>query len=632
MHRHVVIGTAGHIDHGKTALLKNIATGGTVTADMNADRLKEEQERGMTTDLGFVFFGDNVTIIDVPGHERFVHNMLAGAATIDLVILVIAADDGVMPQTIEHFEITRLLGISNGIIAVTKIDLVEPEMVEMVIDDIRKFLKGTYLEGAPIVPVSSITGEGIDRFKEELNRLVQKMERRPDRGIFRLWIDRCFVMKGFGLVVAGTVLSGRARTGERLEVLPIGKGVRVRGLQVHNKPVAEVKTGERAAFNLQGLEWKEVERGYVLAQPGYFKPTRLITAKLKVLESVPRPIRHRHTLIFHIGSAEAMVRLVCLEKNTIGPGEEAFVQLILDRPIACDWGDRFVLRIASPLSTVGGGVVIETESGLLKRKDPEVVSGLERLAEGSIERRLEEELLRFRDRPVKLPGLTRRLRVEEKVLSGAIKKLVEMERVVELQGRFFHQSHFNSLRTMILSHIEDFHKEYPVRKGIGLKEVTTQFSDYDAELIKAVIEEIVRSGEAIISENLIARKGFKPELTAANLKLLQRIEEDFLANLFQWKSREDLKKEYGEPGEVIIRILLDEHKLLDIGGKILHSNAINRAKEIVTRIFKEKGEIRVSDFRQGIRTTRKYALPILQYLDHLGVTVKVGEARRLKRK
>lgn len=623
MRRHVVIGTAGHIDHGKTELLKRI-TG------MNPDRLKEEKERGMTTDLGFVFLGDSVTIIDVPGHERFVHNMLAGAATIDLVILVIAADDGIMPQTIEHFEITKLLGIEKGIIAITKVDLVEPEMVEIVIDEVKKFVKGTYLEGAPIVPLSPITGEGVERFLRELDKLINEVKERPDRGIFRLWIDRCFTMKGFGLVVAGTVLSGKARLGERLEILPLGREVRVRGLQVHNKPVNEVVTGERAAFNLQGAEKKEVERGFALVQPGYFKPTRLISARLKVLPSAPRPIRHRHTLIFHIGSAEAMARVIILEKNNLAPGEEGLVQFIFDRPIVCDWGDRFVVRLASPLTTVGGGMVIETATTLLKRKDSGVIERLRFLEEGSLERRVEAELLKYRERPVRISTLAHAIRVDEKLIGEEIKRMGE--KVVEIDRHYFHTSHLQSLSSMITEVVEEFHRQNPTRKGIGIGELKSQFSDFDHALVNFTIRQLISSGKFKQSGDFIMAADFSLEIKEEDLALARRIEHEYSVNLFQPKKIDELVAKFGDRVLPIIRMLIDTDKLIDVGELIFHRDAIERSKEIVKEIFERNGEIRVSEFRKAVGTTRKYALPILQYLDRIGLTVKVGEVRKLKRR
>ena len=598
---------------------------------MDPDRLKEEKERGMTTDLGFVFLGDNVTIIDVPGHERFVHNMLAGASTLDLVILVIAADDGVMPQTIEHFEITRLLGITRGIIALTKIDLVDTELVELVKDDIKKFVAGTYLENGPIIPLSSITGEGIDQFLDALKRLIDEVKERRDRGIFRLWIDRCFTMKGFGLVVAGTVLSGRARVGERLEILPICKEVRVRGLQVHTRSVDEVVTGERAAFNLIGVERSEVERGYALVQPGYFKPTRLISARLQVLKSTSKPLRNRLNLLFHIGSVEAMARLRTLEANEIKPGGTGIVQLELDREVVADWNDRFVLRTVAPLATVAGGVVIESNPTLAKRKNGEVIKRLSYLEQGALDRQIENELLKLRFELVKVGDLAKAIRVKEDLIAGELKKMFAEHRVVNVGKSYIHATHLNSLSSMIVDRLERFHKKNPSRKGIRVRDLKSKFSDVDIQLFNFTIDHLNQNDQIEIADDFIRTKSFTSEIKEEDLLMTEEIEKAYRSNLFQPEKIEDLTNRYGESIKKAVKLLIDGNRLISLGEYIFHYDAVEEAKQVVQMIGKEKGEIRVSDFRKAIGTSRKYALPLLQHLDRLGITVKVGEVRKLRR-
>ncbi len=323
---HVVVGTAGHIDHGKSALVKALT--GT-----DPDRLKEEKERGMTTDLGFAFLGSDITIIDVPGHERFVRHMLAGASTIDFVVLVVAADDGVMPQTREHFEICRLMGIRKGMVAINKADLVDSEWLEMIKLDVAEMVKGSFLEGAPMAAVSALTEQGVPELRQMIVELARKVEAKQDRGVFRMPVDRNFSMKGFGTVVAGTVLSGHVRVGDTLELLPQKREVRVRGIQKHNQMLETLGLGERAALNLQGLEREAVVRGNVLATPGYYTPTVNFNASFYLLKSVEKPLRNLSSLKLHIGTAEVMCRVALLDTKGLSPGQEALVQVRAEEPV-----------------------------------------------------------------------------------------------------------------------------------------------------------------------------------------------------------------------------------------------------------------------------------------------------------
>ncbi|UCD19405.1 MAG: selenocysteine-specific translation elongation factor, partial [candidate division WOR-3 bacterium] len=339
--KHIVIGTAGHIDHGKSALVKAL-TG------VDPDRLKEEKERGMTTDLGFVFYNPDVTIIDVPGHEKFVRHMVAGASTIDFVIFVVAADDGVMPQTHEHLEILKLLGIQQGVVAITKKDLVEEEMLEVVKEDVKSVLQNSFLENAPIIAVSNVTKDGIETLRKDLDELIAQTKPKTDRGIFRMPIDRRFVIKGFGTVVAGTVLSGSVTVGETLELLPEKKSVKVRGIEVHNEKVEDVTTGFRAAINLVGAEKEEIERGDVLAQPGYFEPSVYLNASLYLLKSAGKPLKNFTRLRIHVGTSEIFGRVVFLDRKVLNPGEKAMAQFRLEAQAVCDINDNYVIRTYSP--------------------------------------------------------------------------------------------------------------------------------------------------------------------------------------------------------------------------------------------------------------------------------------------
>src|ERR671924_2225226 len=380
--KQVVMGTAGHIDHGKTQLIKAL-TG------VDTDRLKEEKERGITIDLGFAHFtchdGTEVGVIDVPGHERFVRNMLAGVGGIDLVLLVVAADEGVMPQTREHLAICQLLRVKDGLVALTKADLVDEDWIELVSEDTREFLKGTFLEGKPIVPVAAKTGQGVDELKHALQALVARVPPKHLEGKFRLPVDRVFTIRGFGTVVTGTLFSGMIRVEDRVEIYPKGIGAKVRGLQVHNASVSEAVAGQRTAINLQGIDKVELERGDVLGHPGEFAPTFMLDAMLQHLSDAPRPLRHRARVRLHLGTSEIMGRVILLDRDILAPGEEAYVQIRLEEPAIALPRDRFVIRSYSPVQTIGGGMLLDAQAAKHRRGDASLAAHFRLLAEGSPE-------------------------------------------------------------------------------------------------------------------------------------------------------------------------------------------------------------------------------------------------------
>ncbi|MEJ2636412.1 MAG: selenocysteine-specific translation elongation factor [Calditrichia bacterium] len=380
--RQYVIGTAGHIDHGKTALIQAL-TG------INTDRLKEEQERGITIDLGFAHFSDNVTIIDVPGHERLIKNMVAGVSTIDLVLFVIAADDGIMPQTREHLDIVKLLGISHGIFVITKIDLVDEEWLLMVEEEIGNLLKGSVFENAPVLKTSAVTGEGIEDVRKTIFESLKQIERREDDGIFRLPIDRVFGKPGFGTVVTGSVLSGQIDAGGAVEILPELIPARVRGLQSHDRPVESVSMGDRAALNLTGIGNDQLHRGQVIAQAGYYRAVQSFNARLTPLPDETVLIKNRMRVRIHLHTAEIFARLVLPELKALDPGQSAMVQFRLEKPVYASFGDHFIIRQYSPQITLGGGIVLETNPPKYRKRHHDLfVQRLENLESDDPERRI----------------------------------------------------------------------------------------------------------------------------------------------------------------------------------------------------------------------------------------------------
>ncbi|MBM3313796.1 selenocysteine-specific translation elongation factor, partial [candidate division WOR-3 bacterium] len=468
---HVVVGTAGHIDHGKSALVKALT--GT-----DPDRLKEEKERGMTTDLGFAFLGADITIIDVPGHERFVRHMLAGASTIDFVVLVVAADDGVMPQTREHFEICRLMGIRKGLVAINKADLVDEEWLDLVRLDVAEMVKGSFLEGAPMPAVSALAGSGVSELRQKIVELAHQVEAKPDRGVFRMPVDRCFSMKGFGTVVAGTVLSGQVKVGDTLELLPRKRETRVRGIQRHNQALTSLGLGERAALNLQGLEREAVMRGNVLATPGYYQPTTNFNATLYLLQSGEKPLKHLASLKLHVGTAEVMCRVALLDKKELAPGQDALVQVRTEEPVVCDWNDHYVVRTYAPQQTIGGGVVLEANPDKERRFDEEAVKRLAALRTGDAGSVLEQYLLKHRLDAKTLTQSAKDLALTDADANRMLEHLLLSRRVRRLtfEGKEFlvHETMLAEARSAVLNALERFHKDNPLRLGLKRPELRTK--------------------------------------------------------------------------------------------------------------------------------------------------------------
>ncbi len=626
---HTVVGTAGHIDHGKSALVRALT--GT-----DPDRLKEEKERGMTTDLGFAFLGERITIIDVPGHERFVRHMLAGASTIDMVLLVVAADDGVMPQTREHFEICRLMAIRRGIIVINKIDLVDPDWLELVQQDVQELVRGSFLEGAPVVNVSAVTGQGIDELRAFIETEAAKLPAKPDRGVFRLPVDRCFTIKGFGTVVAGTVLSGSCRVGDRLELLPQGVEVRVRGIQEHNRTLESVGLGERAALNLQGIERETVVRGNVLATPGYYQPTKLINATLYLLKSVSRPLRNMTRLKLHIGTAEAMCRVMLLDRRELVPGGDGVVQLRLEEPVVCDWGDRFVVRLYSPQQTLGGGMVLESNPERERRFDATVLQRLQALARGEAGSVLEQYLLKHRTELRSMEQATRDLALSDADARAMLEVLLETKRcrLLTVDGREYPAAEqvLAEARTAVLSALERFHADNPMRLGIKRPELRAR-AGLAAVLFEAVIAELAAAGVVIVEGDKVRRAGHELKLSPAEQKLFDRTAEAFrAAGLAPPGLAEALAGVERKLAERVRTALLETGTLVDVGESVvLHREAIAAAEATVLRLFATKAELSASEIRQALTTTRKILIPLLNYFDSRGLTQRKGDVRVLKK-
>ncbi len=635
--KHTVIGTAGHIDHGKTLLLKAM-TG------VDADRLPEEQARGMTIDLGFVFLGRDVTIIDVPGHEKFIKNMLAGVSTIDLVILVIAADDGIMPQTREHFEILQLLDIKRGMIALTKIDLVDEEWLELVKDEIGEFVKGTFLEDAPVMPVSGITRQGIPEIKEMLEKMIDETPSKSDKGVFRMWTDRVFVLKGIGTIVAGTVLSGTLRAGEKLELLPQVKDVRARKIQVHNEEVSKCTVGERAAVNITGVEVSEIERGNLLAIPGNFSAGYMFNAKLYLLKSASKQLMNRTRIRFHAGTAELLGRIMLLEKKVLNPGESTVVQFRLESPIALDIGDRFIIRSYSPAHTIGGGKILEINPRKLKYLPEGEAEKLEKLEEADPEQIFLHVLANNPLEMKTVDKLAAEVSVKQEVIKEIIEKLLKMGIVSEVTRKpnlnIVLAAHMADAREKVLEFLKNFHKQFPFLSGVKMSEVKAKlFGKINHQVFEAVINPLISEDKVILKDETVCLSAHKISFTPEQEKIREKIETvylekryvtpsfDELADIFRNVKRKELQN--------IVTGMVETGMLIEIKTNVekpvlFHGRHIMDAKKLLVDYLAKNGEIRLTEFRQMIDSTRKFTTPILIYFDRNGITERDEDIRRLK--
>ncbi|MER3416674.1 MAG: selenocysteine-specific translation elongation factor [Gemmataceae bacterium] len=635
MPRHLILGTAGHIDHGKTSLVKAL-TG------IDCDRLPEEKARGITIDIGFAHLdldGYRLGIVDVPGHERFIRNMLAGATGIDMCLLVVAADDSVMPQTREHLEILQLLGLQHGVVALTKTDLVDETTREVTELEVRELVQGTFLESAPIVATSAVTGAGLDRLKQELlgvcRRIVAKQSHEP----FRMAIDRAFVVQGHGTVVTGSVTSGVLRVGDEVEWLPAGERLRVRSLQNHEQPVEEVRRGMRAAINLAGLRHEAVRRGQEVATPGYLQPSRILTVRLHCLRDAPTPVRHRYPVHVHIGTGEVMGRIALLDCDRLDPGGWALAQVFLDEPVVAVWGQPFVVRTPAATATLGGGHVLQPTARKIRRRHLEVLERVERLWTGSPSVRVLEAAWFCGIHGVRADDLYRLagigldeapILVEQSVHQGALQRLplgLGRERIL-------HRDILDDLEQRILAAVARMHDEYPLLTSLDRVRIQGQF-DYlgDAELVEQVIERLLRTGRLTGDARRLALPTHKPRLSAAQKKLKERIVASYREAGFAPPDADSFLPIAGGQAGVLkdlLELCVAEGELVPLAeGLYLHAQWEEEMRRRVQEKLHQAGALTVAEIRDLLGTTRKYAVPMCEYLDRIGVTRREGDLRVL---
>lgn len=628
--KNIIVGTAGHIDHGKTTLIKAL-TG------RNTDRWEEEQRRGITIDLGFTYFdlknGDRVGIIDVPGHEKFINNMVAGVVGMDLVLLVVAADEGIMPQTREHMDILGLLGIKKSILVINKCDLVDEEWLELVEEEIQEELEGTFLEGAPVVKVSAATGQGLDELTDTIQQLMSdEVVAKDTQTIPRLPIDRAFTLSGFGTIITGTLISGTITREDVLEMYPIGKECKIRNIQVHGQNQDKCCAGQRVAINLSNVKKKEIRRGCVLAPKNSMKNTDLLDVKLKVLEDSMRILTNHERLHLYTGTSEILCRAVLLDKEQIGPGEEGLVQLRLEEEIAVKRGDRFVVRFYSPMETIGGGIVLEPNPVRKKRFDAQAIEELKKKESGSLGDVMELQIKEHGDTMITLAELA-------KVMAHSVDELKEYLEELEESGTIFvfpmkkdtylwHRDSEFAVRQKIEETLQKYHSEHPYRYGMKKAEIHNTFlKKIKPNIFDAYIERM--TGENVYGrrEEYLSLPGYEVPKDAMYLQTEKLIEDTFEKAGYDFVrfSEIDFGKIPRQTAEDVVLMMIDEGKVLRINEEMFTmKHLMDEAKEKIQNHLKEENLITIAQVRDMFSTSRKSAKPILEYMDSIKVTKKTG--------
>jgi selenocysteine-specific elongation factor len=632
----LIVGTAGHIDHGKSALVRALT--GT-----DPDRLPEEKRRGITIDLGFADLELNdlhIGFVDVPGHERFIKNMLAGAHGIDLLALVIAADEGVMPQTREHFEICRLLGVRDGLVVITKRDLVDDEMLVLVEDEARDLIGGSFLEDAPVVAVSSRTGTGMEDLKLRLTEMGKRVPPRSNDFTTRLPIDRAFSMKGFGSVVTGTLISGEISEGDELELLPSRGNVRVRGLQVHNQPVHEAHAGQRTAVNLAGIDTAQIERGMVLAAAGRLRPTQVVDVWIDVLPGAARAVRSRSRVRFHIGAAEVLGRVRVLESSQqIAVGSGGLAQLRLESPVVAVHGDRFILRSYSPAETIAGGVILDPFATRHRGREMENTVQLLRLL------RRDERAAKFTgfvrasgERGLRLADLAAATGWTDEVLASAAGDVRREGSVIEAGGVYLARESLDRLNQAVVAALEAHHKREPLVRGM-LRETLREkvFAHSLPELFAGVIARLEADGRIVSEKDIVRSSKHSVGLSDQDVELSKRLEQLYLAAGVEAPSLDEAMTQANVPAaqraqaRKLLQLFLDDRKLVRIQGEMfMHSQAVQKLKtklHAYASAHEPERLIDVPTFKDLAGVSRKYAIPLLEYFDREQVTRRAGDKR-----
>jgi selenocysteine-specific elongation factor len=634
--KQIILGTAGHIDHGKTSLIKAV-TG------IDTDRLKEEKERGITIELGFASLdlpsGQHLGIVDVPGHEKFVKNMVAGATGIDIVVMVVAADEGVMPQTREHMEICTLLGVRHGLIVMTKTDLVDEEWLELAQEDIREFSQGTFLEDSPIIPVSSATGQGIPELISALDEIAGKIPLRPPTSLFRLPIDRVFTMKGFGTVITGTLVSGKIKVGDTIMVYPSGITSKVRGIQVHNQSADTAGAGMRTAINFQGLDKAAVKRGEVLSSPGALIASYMVDVSFHFLASNKKPLKNRTLVRFHTGTSEVIGRLILLEQEELPPGQTVVAQLRLDAPVAIVKDDRFVVRSYSPVRTIGGGQVLNPIPQKHKRLKTDVIQGLQNLAENDSETIISHHIQQAGYSGVSFSQLKIMTNLTDKQLETILQHLLSQKTVIQTDKEtrtFIHQTTFDTLNQKTAEYLGNYHDDNPLKAGMPKEELKSKFPQLtDSKLFNLLINQMIKSQKIVQEENTVRLASHRVSLHEGQADIRDGILKTYQKGGLQPPYfREVVKILDVDPNRAkdVLMHLVEEGQIVKTKEDLyFHVKAVAELKKKLVDFLKSQGEITTPQFKEMTGVSRKFVIPLIEYFDAKNVTLRVGDSRKLRK-
>ena len=625
----IIIGTAGHIDHGKTTLIKAL-TG------IETDRLKEEKKRGITIELGFAYFdlpsGRRAGIVDVPGHEKFIKNMLAGVSGIDLVLFIVAADEGIMPQTVEHFDILNVLGVEKGIIALTKADMVDDEMLELVTDEVTEYIEGTAFENSPIIPVSAITGMNLNLLADTIDKETFSIKEHNDQAPFRLNVDRVFTMKGHGTVVTGTLLEGTVFVDDEIEIYPENIKTKARSIQVHGINTDKALAGQRTAINLSNIKKEDIQRGDVLAKPNSLTTTHIIDVTIKLLEHSKRELRHGSRVRFYHGTQEVIARLILLDREKITPGEEAFAQFRLEKPTACKYGDRFVLRFYSPMETIGGGTILDSKAVKHKRYNSSVIESMILIEKGSIDELIISMIEKEKNLFVSLTDIMKQIGESELIINEGLEKLVSENTILQLvENNYCHVEKIDELSEEIVIFLNKYHDKNPLKNGVNQEEIRSKFlSDIKKNQFDAMLNYFVVNGIVKSNNGTIALANFKIRLSKE-----QMIKKDEILKLFKESGLKpptikQLQSQYSKKDYELVGILMNEGSLIKINSEmIFEKDFYLLAKKDIISYIKENKLIRVKDLKDFMDISRKYSVPLLEHFDDIKVTKRVDDYRIL---
>lgn len=633
--KHIIIGTAGHIDHGKTTLIRAL-TG------RNTDRLKEEQKRGISIELGFTYFdlpgGQRAGIIDVPGHEKFIKNMLAGVIGIDIVLLVVAADEGIMPQTVEHLAILDILGIKKGIVVLTKSDLVDEEWMELVEEYIRKEVKGTFLEESLIIRVSSTKKEGIETLTNLLEEYSESIEEKDTQDMPRLPVDRVFTISGFGTVATGTLLSGQFKVGDEVQILPSDMTARIRSLQVHDEDAQIAFGGQRVAINLAGVKKENIHRGSVIAPINSMQDSMMVDVKVKLLKSIDRVITNRTRLHLYIGTEEVLCRIVLLDREELNPGEECFAQLRLENRIVSKRGDRFILRYYSPMFTVGGGLILEPNADKKKRFDEELIENLRIKESGSSKDILEKIIL---DKCKDYPSI-KELSISNSILEDNLIQDIELLRdegkVILFSGAKeaypVHIEFLNKIYDSLILEIKDYHEKYPLRAGISKEEIRSKIlGKAKSKIADQILLYFLKSDSLELDNDMLKLVGFTPSYTGIHLIIRNILLDRMSVQEFLPPKKEDIVAELKiskDDVDEVLKSLITSNEIVKVNEEVyLLTSSFNKALELLKSFITKNEYISIGDYRDLLGTNRKVALGLLEYFDQMKITKRDGEKRTL---